>query len=474
MKDSSSYYDFVQSLCHVVLESDVPTNLAYIAAVQAWWCRIEESMKLIQKKYKDVPCIRPWGFNHATYERDQARNHDAVVEAIEKAIGTSLEDWMETELHLLHAFFHWPLYGDVPNILEPLEKVKRLIDANPLLNCFEPLVYAFEGMAQYCEGSIKDSLLTVQRGHELAEVSDDSLFKYINLLEQGFILSSVNIQDSLAHYEELYVMAQDLEVPYLVAEVLNDSAVAFEMAGEYDLAISSHLEKHKILETVGMPDPLLSRIYAILGNGQQALEIIDRYFKYHGPMEIPTYHLYKARALALLNRIEKAERTLDTAHSLVIKSGSDSHLGYYYHISGLIELRRGDCLAALDFLERALEISERIPSGFLQNFALLDLARAEISLDNQSTDSAKVVTPGKWLSKLEKYSIERDFHGIRMQAALIKSEFYQNHGQLKDAHATLQDALDITDSLGVATLRKRISDRIQEINRLMQDEEIVS
>ena len=57
---------------------------------------------------------------------------------------------------------------------------------------------------------------------------------------------------------------------------------------------------------------------------------------------------------------------------------------------------------------------------------------------------------------------------------MLKSEFYQNRGQLKDAQATLQDALDITDSRGVATLRKRITAKIQEIEKHLLDEEMVS
>ena len=61
-----------------------------------------------------------------------------------------------------------------------------------------------------------------------------------------------------------------------------------------------------------------------------------------------------------------------------------------------------------------------------------------------------------------------------MQAALLKSEFYQNHGQLKDAHATLVDALTITDSLGVVTLRKNITDRIRELNQLLREAEMSS
>ncbi|MHA2303365.1 MAG: hypothetical protein ACXACD_20685 [Candidatus Thorarchaeota archaeon] len=439
MDESSSYYDFVQRLCNVILKDEVSVNLVYVAAVQAWWCRTEETKSLIQEKYKDVPCIRPWGYLHYSSQTHQVKYHDAVVEAIEKAMETSLDDWMVTELHLLHT-----------------------------------LICAFEGMAKRREGYTKDALAIFQRGQELAEVHDDSLYKYMNLSGQARVLMYFNIHDSLARFEELYVLVQDLEVPYLESDMLHDSGVAYETAGEYDLAISSHLEKMNVLGRAGLPEPMRARVYATLGYGQQALDLINGYFERFGHPEVPILYLRKAWALALLNRLEEAEQNLDTAQSLLITYGSEWQLGIYYHVSGVIELARGDFLAALDFLEKAWEVSERIPRDTNQNRALLDLARAEILIDNQSKDSTKVVVPGKWLSKLEKFATERDLPGVRMQTALLKSEFYQNHGQLKDAHATLQDALDITDSLGVATLRKRISDRIQEINRLMQDEELVS
>jgi hypothetical protein len=105
---------------------------------------------------------------------------------------------------------------------------------------------------------------------------------------------------------------------------------------------------------------------------------------------------------------------------------------------------------------------------------LLDLARVEILIDNQSINRTKVAVPGKWLSKLETHALERGLLGIRMYAALLKSVFYQNHDQLKDALAVLRDALNITDSRGVATLRKRINDRIQELNGLLEEAEVSS
>ncbi|MFW9806195.1 MAG: hypothetical protein ACFFFK_05650, partial [Candidatus Thorarchaeota archaeon] len=72
------------------------------------------------------------------------------------------------------------------------------------------------------------------------------------------------------------------------------------------------------------------------------------------------------------------------------------------------------------------------------------------------------------------HAVERNLPGIRMRAALLKAEFYKNHHQFRDAHAILVDALDITDSRGVASLRKKISEQIQELNILLHDEEMAS
>jgi tetratricopeptide (TPR) repeat protein len=474
MEESCNYFDFVQRLCDVVLNNEVPVNLAYLASVQAWWCRMEETMALIQENYKDVPWIRPWGFAHTSSLSDQARYHDAVVESIEKAMDSSLKGWIAIELHLLHTFFHWPVHGDIPSYLEPLEKAKRLIEANPVLNCFEPLICGFEGWAKIREGDTEESRVVFQRGLELAWVCDDSLFKYFSLLGDALSLISLNIQESIARYEELYDLIRDLEVPYFEAEVLNDSAHAYEAAGEYDLAILCHLEGIKIMGESDTSCLLLSRLCSMLGDGQQALEWANRAFESVGQLDFPVLRLRKAWALALGKRIEEAEHNLDVAHSLIMRAGTEPWLGDYYHISGVIELARGDYPVALDSLEKSWEIAERNPWIYNQNRALLDLVRAELFLEDQSTNRAKGATPGKWLSKLEDYAINRDLPGIRMQAALLKSEFYKKHGQLKDAHATLQEALGITDSLGVKTLRGRISSRIQELERLMHDEELDS
>jgi len=473
MDESSSYYDLVHSLCHVVLESDVPTNLAYIAAVQAWWCRLEDEIGLINQKFKDVPYIVPWGHIHASFERDQIRFHDIVVQAIENLMEESTEDWILTELHLLHAHFHWPAFGDIPSQLEPVEKARELIAKNPLLRCFEAQACFYEGWARRIEGEKEDAVAVFQEGIELAEAYDESIHKCMNLACQGEAFKNISIKKAIDRFEESYQLIRELEVPYLEQEVLHDSGLVFEVAGEYDLAISCYLESAKVyqFDAEGYQLAPIGRVYISLGDGEKALELIDSYTEDSGDLGFLIPYLQKAAALALLNRVDEAEENLAEAYKLVIKSGLDRYLGRFYHVAGLVELAKCDYLSAMDFFEKTWDIFERVGQVHgEQNVALLGLARAEILLDTQTSDVKTTITPGRWLSKLEKYATERDLPGIRMQAAMLKSEFYQNNGQLKDARAILEDALEISDSRGVATLRKRISDRMQDIDRLMVDE----
>jgi len=102
------------------------------------------------------------------------------------------------------------------------------------------------------------------------------------------------------------------------------------------------------------------------------------------------------------------------------------------------------------------------------------LKLAACFLISSKRSSLDDIAPGKWLSKLETFARERELPGIRMYAALLKAELYENNDQLGDAVATLKEGLTISDSLGVRTLRKRLSDRIQELNLFMREEAVSS
>ncbi|MFX0055544.1 MAG: hypothetical protein ACFFAD_11515 [Candidatus Hermodarchaeota archaeon] len=475
MKDSKNYFDFVGRLSAFVLENEVPLNLAFLAAVHAWWCRVKDIIDAIQDKYKDTPCIRPWAFHLDSMERDQLWFHDSVVDAIEGSLDNSIADWMVVELHILHAFFHYPI-GEVPSILEPTRKAKALIDANPLLACYEPTVTTFEAYAKMGEGNQNESLDLVRKGKELAKKNDDPLYKYMNMLREGNILRCSRVHDSIIVFEELYKLAEDLGVPSLISEVLNDSSIAFEAVGEYDLAISCHAEILEMAAGKCVSDTtymLLSRLFATLNEGIQSMEWIDHGFECSGPIASPPLYYYKAWSLALQDQTSEAEKYLETVYPMIMKAGVELHLLNYYHISGVVELRKGNLLAAMERLTKAWEMALRLPTGTNQNRILLDLARVEIALGGQSTDAGARV-PGEWLSKLETFALEKNLPGLQMYAALLKSEFCMKQGQLEDALETLRSAQNITDSSGVKTLRGRTSSQIEKISVLMADRSSIS
>ena len=475
MDETSNYYEFVQKLCEVALNNDVPVNLAYIATMQAWWCRMRSTIVLLEEKYRDVPWIKPWLYIVDSGVRDQKMAHDDVVELIEKAIEHSIEDWIEIDLHILHAFFHHP-FGEAINLYEPLDKIKGMIKTNPRLDCFESVLYGFEAIGKLKENNINDALEIVQKGKFLAKRHDDAVYMYMNMLQEALILSVVNVNKSASMFENLYELVQELQVPAFETEILNDSSLLYETMGEFDLVISCHQEIMKILDASDrrISDTtfvILARTYATLGNGEKSLEWINKGIEDSGQFAGPQMLIYKAWALALVNRIDEAEKALENAYRRVIKTSFERHLADYYQVSGVIEQKNSNFLNALNMLEKAWEIANRLRAGGItRNRVLIDSARVENLTLAQSKDDAKIVAPGKWLSTLEKYACERDLPGIRMYGALLKSEFYQNQGQLKDALATLQDALKITDSLGVQTLRRKINSRISEVAQLIGEE----
>jgi tetratricopeptide (TPR) repeat protein len=317
------------------------------------------------------------------------------------------------------------------------------------------------------DGAISDLL----QGQQMANEADDLLYLYLNKNLRAWMLKNIDHKESLAIFEELYDLSCTFEVPFFIMETLNDASLAYEAGGEFDLAISSLTELIK-MSPLGYEDPIptiMSRIYATMGEGKEALVWAERAFECGEELNIPQFYIRKAHALIVLNRIEEAEQNLSMAHSLILKSGHEFMLGIFYSVSGYLELGKDNPPAALDYLTEAYDIFTRNPRRQWQNLTLLGLARAELEL--HSTES---LVTGKWLSALENHVIKHELPGIAMLTALLKAEFLERTSEFKDAREILQQSLQLSDSPGVKTLRKKISDQIKELNRLIREKELVS
>ncbi len=473
MNESSSHYDFILRLVDFVSRNDVSTPLAYIAAVQSWFTRDEPTVSRIQAKYGHIKPVKVWGFVVATIASDQVRKMTDFQRALQAALGASKDDWMQVEMHLLHSFFHFDYQGDIQGLLKPLEDAKRCMNRSHHLEIFGAFVSLIGGRLKEREGNIEGAYDDYETGLGLARAINDSFYEYMNLEAKARVAAQLSIEESFALFDETYSLVKSLKIPYLICETLNDMAYSFETAGEYDLAMSCHTQMRKETDWWdGKEDSqclAFSRIYATMGRGSEALEWIDHAFDLVGTATYPDLYIAKSNALALLGRVKEAEALLDIVGPQVMKTGQELLLGRYYYASGLLELAKGDILTANRSLEDAQEIFSRYGNVLMQNQALLALAKAEMLNSNRLPRRQMSTVPGKWLTKLESHAQTHHLPGIKLQVALLKSEFYENQQLLGDAYETLHDALDSAGSLAFRTLRTAICTRMSRLYHIMRD-----
>ncbi|MHA2386476.1 MAG: hypothetical protein ACXAEE_09740 [Candidatus Thorarchaeota archaeon] len=468
MKESSNYNDFVHRLANVVLENEASDDLVYIAAAQRWYSWEMNLINSILDKYNSLATIQPWRYCWGTHESLEFENCQVILKSLDSALKPPTDNWMATELLLAHAF---NLYRR-PEATNLLSKAKELLSRQSDLSCFKPLEYIAEGMMVFGDGKVSDASASCRKGYELARANDDAVYEFLSILSLGDLSKNKSPNESLDLFEQAYEIAQVLEVPVFAGEALQSVGLVYEIRGEYDLAISSQLE---CLKEVGMFGSeivfaILSRLYAALGLGQESLEWANRTLE---DKEFDLGYLRKARALIILDRLDEAEALLEIAGRKVLQAGYETHLARYHFVSGLLDMARGEFANAMGTLEQAYEILYPLERLVYLNEILLALATVELALILKSQNNDEVMS-GKWLSNLENRARTFDMPGVAMQAALFRSEIFKSQGQLKDARETLQRVLELSESPGVKTLRKRITTQIQEIERLIHDEGMAS
>ncbi len=154
-----------------------------------------------------------------------------------------------------------------------------------------------------------------------------------------------------------------------------------------------------------------------------------------------------------------------------LRTGHDRDISRYNLALGQFEFAKGNLLNAKECLEQAHEISSRMRDGTTMNEVMITLAKVELSQLKQSEKGA-VAGPGKWMTALEHLGRTQELPGIAMQSAILNAELLQSQEQFKDARAVLNNALNISSSPGVDTLRRKIIAQIQEIDQLLRKSEI--
>lgn len=470
MRESSNYYDFVSRLARHVLDNEVHPHLAHIAASQAFWSHATEMLQDISEKYHEAPYIRIWGISPGAewrqFEADGLRR--SLESELDRVVEHCNEDWIIAELYLFYAFHL--TYSPAHKTLETLDKLRALIVRNARLRCFDALACAIEAPRRIRESCFEDVVEILMRGLSIAREFGDIVYELLVMTTLAWAKRDMNIVEAGQLIEEAYALASDIGIPYLIAEVLNDACMVYEMTGQLDLALACQLESFKVV-TDGtndtIPHLILSRIYAKLDNGKKALEHVNLASIDLGDRDYHYFHTRRAHALILMNRLEEAEDDIATAYSQVVRSDIESNLALYYQVCGIYEQAKGNLLNALDFLERAFEIDERLHRVFWGIDTLFYLADVELSIKLQSKDRHEAFPSGPWTTKLETQLRVHNLPGLLMHFALLKARFYQELEQYRDARHVLSDALELSDSDGVRSFRLKIAEKIKELDRLI-------
>ncbi|MGY5859364.1 MAG: hypothetical protein RTU63_08335 [Candidatus Thorarchaeota archaeon] len=456
MNEASSYYDFVIRLSDRVCETETSEILAYLATVHAHRLSAADVMARITQKYNASLKIRAWtpSIRKLSYE-EMMSEFEHIIQSIE-------DDWILAEVYvqrLWNSRYLAPLIESERDI----QLIEEFLQENSNLECFSSNFQTLLCDWNLLRGNLDAANECYKKTMEIAEKYDDQ-YQISSLISIYTSWSrTYDAQEALTLQEEGYRIAKSFDAPEFIAESKADIGRIFESLGEYDLAIQAYLESLEGYETdpPNSPTLCLSRVYCELGDGEKALEWIDRAFEFAGPVAFDTPFLLsqRAEALVLQGHLDEAEEYLDLSHKVSLKSGRTGHLATKGVADGYFELAQGNPLAAIDAMEPCFDHLIQMPVSIYINRLLIALARAE----NAANASGLAEISDKWLTKLGQYAEEKKLPGILMIHALLKAESLATQGHTESALSILEKALSLEESPSLRTLIERIQAKMSEL-----------
>lgn len=467
--DAMDCYDFLQNLVKAAQDYPMDSDFASFTLIQT--LLYPDTWGMMQVRLQESVQTRPLVF----YKAD---SYDSLVDdelksfkaAMEQAISSNLDDWV-----LVHLYMAAIYMSPEPIRSHYIDSVKTIIEGNADLQRFMTFLYFEEGYNLRVQGDIEGAIRAWEKAVEIAEEYDDVFSVAVALVQKANALKDLDVYKGLDLFDEIYSMFTDrLSESEAIRFVALGMALCYEALGEYDLALSFLFKDFEVRSSITdeiqvTPATIVSRIYCTLEMPEQALEWLEAKAELHR-LDESALHSSAANAFILQGHLESAARHLVSAHNGAMKSGDDQVLGDYLYVKGLYELAVRDFGNAEKTLEEALNLAD--PQFQIHvNLGLLALTRCEIlkSLEAPIPRSDKDYS-GPWMKRLEKHATEKDYPGIRMQHGLLKAMYQTQIGERELARTTLENCLIISGSPGVKTLRKKVDQKLEELESIEQEQ----
>jgi tetratricopeptide (TPR) repeat protein len=457
---SQSYREFVLGLAERACDHDVNFHFAYMAARHAWQLSDVDVMERIAAKHRENAIIRPWTF-HQRMRDSSAGLIIQIREAVEDAIAAKPEDWILAQLpHVSEGFL-----ALMTELTEVIEDIGNQMARKPELECFKSGFHNLNCWLHVMDDNLKQAISEIEQGLEVARKFDDRYRIMRLLIDRANLTKNSDVPAALAHLEDSHALCTELDTRYDESVILNEMGLVSTILGEYDLALECHLNSVRLEEREGRSGYFaalnLSHAYRNLNDYLGALAWAESAMQAADPGDTIWSHLAMARSLSDMGSLEKAAHHLDIAKSMSLRSGHEAVLGQYYYVLGFYEMATGDPKTAIQTLEEALDIYERQNILLYVVYCLLALAKAELAIVRDGDSNIDADSSGSWMSRLWKVASDYDLPGIMMCHNVMKSEFQLLQGRANSARNSLENALAISDSPGLKTLRRKILSTIQ-------------
>lgn len=462
VEDAMNYYEFVHNLVEAAEAYPMDSELACFALIQA--TPYPDSWRKIKTRLPESAVTKPfalmrWDHLDPIPKERQEEFHQSMKEAV---LSNPFE-WL-----LIRLYNYAGLESTEPMRTKYHNALKSLIETRQDLHRFSDEMYQRDANLQRYEGNIEASLQSYDRAFEIASEYDDVISAANSLSSKANTVKDIDMHRALQLHDEAYSMIADrmteFDATFMFARSIG---LAYEAMGEYDLALRFYQKDFELMSKLAdhaqsIHALVASRVYCALEMPQQALEWL-RSKSASLQFEDSLLHSYTAYALVLLGKYDDAASHLARANKLAIDTGFDYAMAQYLLARGTYEAAHEEFDSASSSFHEASELS-RPHIQLLVNYALIGLTRVEVATAVSSqTSSSNEHTSGPWMSRLEEHALERNYPGIRMQHALLKADYQEKIGEHDAAMLTLREALFISDSPGVKTLRKRINNQLEEL-----------
>ncbi|MFW9847385.1 MAG: tetratricopeptide repeat protein [Candidatus Thorarchaeota archaeon] len=466
---AEGYDQFVSKLVDIFLEQDEINDFSYFATIQAWMSVNNDIVNKMRPRLMENIVLRPFMYFQFDWTEEEFDMDfpTALRHALEKS-----ESWVQFHLLQVSALLALPP-TDRPRYLE---KARELLEAHPELDCFSTeILIRIGGFLRY-EGDINGAMEKFQEAKTVADRYNDIIRKFDAQCDFASCLKETDVFQALDLMEESYQTFKSLGAKAWTGSVASNMGLLHAIIGEYDLAVEFYRESTRIRKpsgrTKGLNAYALSRLYCDADFPEKALDWIKDEIGLEDftpstletipSYDFPIFSLAVVRALIQLDRLDGISQLLEETNKQLLQRGADALIMTYNYVMGLYEVAIDNLDAGIQNMADALAEAERMNFQVTINSILLSLTKTELK-NYKALGTGGTESSGQWMTRLGIHAREKNYPGIMMQHALLKADYQEMNGEMEAARLTLQDALTFTDSLGVKTLRKRIQERLQEL-----------